>query len=301
MWVCVPVTREPVGKPGPLGDNAGARQIDKADEGAGTMGLRPQEDRGETDGWVQRLPVPALTPTAIHVWRATLDVPRDEVQRHQRLLSADELERVARFHFPRDQQRFTVARGVVRSLLGHYMQQDPRELRFTYGDYGKPFLVQPPDHTPLSFNLSHAGGLALFAFAWHRALGVDLAHIDPAVSTMEIAAHFFAPGEYVSLCALPQEERTVAFFRGWARKEAYIKARGVGLTMPLDHFAVTLGPDEPARLLYAPDESAETTRWSVHTLDPGSGYQAALVAEGQPCHLQLRQWHASFSDGETGN
>jgi 4'-phosphopantetheinyl transferase len=241
---------------------------------------------------------PALAPTAIHVWWTSLDVPPAEVRRLERLLSADELERAARFRFPRDRQHFTVSRGVLRSILGHYTRQRPEQLRFTYGAHGKPALVQPPDHAPLSFNLSHAAGLALFAFAWRRALGVDLAHIDPAVATLEIAARFFAPDEYACMCALPPEERSVAFFRGWARKEAYIKARGVGLTMALDSFAVTLRPDEPARLIYTRGDAAEATRWSMHTLDLGPDYQAALVIEGGHGQPHVRQWQSSFSDAE---
>lgn len=240
---------------------------------------------------------PALTPTAIHVWWTPVNLPADEVRRLQCLLSADELERAARFCFPRDRQRFTVARGVLRSLLGHYTRQRPEQLRFSYGPYGKPALAQPPDSAPLSFNLSHAGELAIFAFAWRRALGVDIAQIDPAVATMEIAARFFAPDEYAQICALPQAERSVAFFRGWARKEAYIKARGVGLTMDLDSFAVTLGPHEPARLLYTRGEEAEAARWSIHTLDLAPGYQAALVIEGAHGQPYVRQWDSDGCQG----
>jgi 4'-phosphopantetheinyl transferase len=237
-----------------------------------------------------------LAPDETHVWRAALDAPPSQVDALRQTLSADELQRADRFHFPRDQRRFIVGRGLLRVILSRYVQTPPHTLRFTYTAFGKPNLVLPPDHPPLNFNVAHSEGFVLYALIRdHDAIGVDVEHTHRMIEYDQIAARFFSPTEYASLRALPENQRATAFFTCWTRKEAYIKACGVGLSMPLDRFAVSLAPDEPARLLYTIDDPAEATRWSLQDLFPGPGYQAALAVKGHGWRLRCWQWQETGS------
>src|ERR1043166_1017688 len=166
----------------------------------------------------------------VHVWRAGLDLPPAQLERLHRVLSPDEQEKAAWFHFEKDRQHFTAARGFLRMILGRYLGSDPGELRFSYNSYGKPSLAAEFSTPPLRFNLAHSHGLALFAFNCGRELGIDLESIRPDRATEEIAERFFAEAEVAALRSLPLEARVRAFFDCWTRKEAFIKARGMGLS-----------------------------------------------------------------------
>jgi 4'-phosphopantetheinyl transferase len=205
------------------------------------------------------------------------------------LLSADERERAARFCFDKHRRRFTAGRGILRTLLGRYLERNPRELTFEYSDHGKPFLAGTPV-PELRFNLSHSHEVALFAFTSGRDVGVDVEQIRPDRSTREIAERFFSPREARALFALPPEQQTAGFFRCWTRKEAYIKAKGKGMSIPLDSFAVSLSPDEPAQLLWVKDNPAEPRRWTLTTLSPDPTFAACLAADNQPTQFQHWSW-----------
>jgi 4'-phosphopantetheinyl transferase len=237
-----------------------------------------------------------LTTKSVHIWRADLDLPLAQIHAFQHVLSADEQARAARFSFPRDRQYFIAARGILRSLLGRYLHVHPSMVRFTYQTYGKPILARPFGETNITFNLSHHNGLALFAFSKSREVGIDLVGVDYGLNYMEIAEQFFAPAEYAHLCALPVAQQQIAFFRAWARKEAYIKARGTGMHMPLDRFVVTLAPGEPARLLYTYDDPAEADRWELLALAPAAYYQAAIAVEGHGWQPLFFHWSARIKD-----
>jgi 4'-phosphopantetheinyl transferase len=184
--------------------------------------------------------------------------------------------------FAHDRNRFVVARGLLRRLLGSYLGAAPGALRFKYTKYGKPFLEMPRSALVLSFNLSHSDAMALIAVAWHRKVGVDVERVRPDIQYDSIAKNVFSTREYADLCGLPQEQRCAAFFAGWTRKEAYIKARGEGLSRPLDSFSVSLLPDEPALL-----ESEDDAGWHIYPLTPADGYAAAVAVAGQAAHLRL--------------
>ncbi|HJQ31620.1 MAG TPA: 4'-phosphopantetheinyl transferase superfamily protein [Pyrinomonadaceae bacterium] len=236
--------------------------------------------------WELPPPRPALPGEEVHVWRALLDAPEVRVRRLLELLAPDERERAARFHFERDRRRFTVARGLLRGILGGYLNSAPEALRFVYGAQGKPALVAEQNPGGLRFNVSHSEGVALFAFARGREVGVDVERVSSRVSCEEIAGRFFSPGEVARLRALPAELREAAFFDCWTRKEAYIKARGEGLSLPLDGFDVSLGPGEPTALLANRLDPAEVARWSLRALAPWPGVAAAVVAEGRGWRLK---------------
>ncbi len=219
----------------------------------------------------------------IHVWRAALDNAADL----RGLLSADELARAARFHFERDSARFIAMRGVLRSILGIYTSVPPVQLKFRYAARGKPSLADNP--RDVRFNLSHSHDLALIAVALGCELGVDVEYIKDSTAGPEIAERFFSRAEVVALRALPKALRRDAFFAGWTRKEAYIKATGMGLFAELDRFTVSLAPDEPAALLRVAGAAAEASRWSLFELNPGEGYAGALAVEGRD--VQISCWH----------
>jgi 4'-phosphopantetheinyl transferase len=196
------------------------------------------------------------------------------------LLSEDEAARADRFHFAHDRNHFIVARGMLRVILGRYLRRPPAGLRFDYNAYGKPELRAAADGSRLRFNLSHAAGVALYCVADGRRVGVDVEYVREGAAYEEIAGHFFSERERASLAALPPEARARAFFNCWTRKEAYIKARGEGLSIPLDSFDVSLSPGEPVALLCTRDDALEASRWSLRELALGPDYVAAVAAEG---------------------
>ena len=227
----------------------------------------------------------------VHVWQASLEVRPQEQEQLYYILDPDEQQRANRFRFPKDRRHFTVARGVLRLLLGQYLKQKPGELNFTYNEYGKPALLPELNPRRLQFNLSHSGERALYAFALQRELGIDIEWMHRHIGEMEqIAKRYFSPSENQELFALPENQRVRGFFNCWTRKEAYIKARGRGLSLPLHEFDVTLTPGEPAKLLATRDDPAHASRWNMREITPDKDYVAALTVEGDGWDLKCWQW-----------
>ncbi|MBC8427729.1 4'-phosphopantetheinyl transferase superfamily protein [bacterium] len=226
----------------------------------------------------------------VHVWRASLDLPAAQAQSLQHTLATEELRRAERYYFQKDRKHFIVARGLLRDILGRYLKMEPGLLRFCYNPYGKPGLAGDTGGETLCFNVSHSHGLALYAVTRDRAVGVDVEFIRPDLATEDIAERFFSPREVAVFRALSANMKPEAFFNCWTRKEAYIKARGKGLSIPLDQFDVSLAPGEPAALLSVNGEPQEASRWLLQELDVGSGYAAALAAEDHYWQLKCWQW-----------
>lgn len=218
----------------------------------------------------------------MHVWRARLDPPDDSLMA---VLSPEERERAARFHFERDRSRFAMGRGYLRALLGRYVGCAPEQIVFRYGQRGKPSLAA--DATGLEFNAAHSHDVALFAFALGAPVGVDVELVRPGPAEEGIADRFFSPLEAEALRSLPEAERREAFFRCWTRKEAFVKANGEGLTYGLDQFTVSLSPDEPARLVDVARDPREADAWSLHHVDPGDSYIGAVAVRGRVERLCL--------------
>jgi 4'-phosphopantetheinyl transferase len=175
----------------------------------------------------------------------------------------------------------------LRSILAHYLDCQPAQVRFVYAAHGKPMLAGATD---LRFNLTHSHGLALLAVTRGREIGVDVEHIRDDIDREPLAERFFSPVEVAALRSLAVELRREAFYRCWTRKEAFIKAVGKGLALPLDRFDVTLGPDEPAALLATHYDPSEAMRWSMHNLTPGKGFAGALTVEGHSWRLWCGHW-----------
>lgn len=172
-----------------------------------------------------------------------------------------------------------MARGTVRVILGRYLEIAPCNVRFSYTRFGKPSIDPEDSRSTLSFNVSHSHGLALLAVTRQGNVGIDLERIRRDWAYEEIAKFFFSPREIAMLWALPQEMRAEGFFNCWTRKEAYVKARGEGLSHPLDRFVVSLAPGEPAALLDVVDEPRDRERWFFQALTPAPDYAATLVVE----------------------
>jgi 4'-phosphopantetheinyl transferase len=219
----------------------------------------------------------------IHVWRAYLDSEDIGLHRFEETLAPDEKARANRFVFRQDRNRYVAARGTLRELLGRYLNRPPTEVEFDYNSKGKPSLRAEFNKHSMQFNISHSHGLALLAFTLGRNLGIDVELIRPEFSADEIAHRYFSPQEVMELRALPPSLRAEGFYLCWTRKEAYIKAIGEGLHIPLESFHVSLTPGQPERL-----ESADSSRWGMRSLYPDPLYAGALVFEGQD--LRLRQW-----------
>jgi 4'-phosphopantetheinyl transferase len=224
-----------------------------------------------------------LAPAEVHLWQATLDDRLARGLRH--LLSTDEISRADRLHFAKDRIQFTAARGLLRILLSAYLGINSAELQFAYAEKGKPSLKETQPRA-INFNLAHSQSMAIYAFAHDREVGVDLEYVREDLAGERIAERFFSPRESEMLKSVPAELRKEAFFNCWTRKEAYIKARGEGLSMALDEFDVSLGPGEPAVLLRHHKEPAEVTHWSMRSVPVPSGYVASLVAAGHDWRLK---------------
>ena len=228
----------------------------------------------------------------VHVWRTSLNTSSVHLQSLQRALSPDELERANRFHFAHHRHHFIVARGTLRTLLSRYLNTSPKELHFQYNVYGKPALDIPA--TRLQFNLSHSHELALFAFSYNRELGVDIEYMNRNIEYDELAQHTFSLQEAAIVTALSGEAKREGFFNCWTRKEAYIKSRGMGVSLDLASFDVSLRPGDPATLLQSRENPHEVTRWRFEALNAGEDYKAAIAVEGHD--WQLRTWQVSEHD-----
>ena len=226
----------------------------------------------------------------VHVWRAALNCGTPRLHELLQTLSTAERARARRFYFQQDREHFIVARGLLRVILGRYLVIDPGQLRLCCSPCGKPSVAVEYGGAGLRFNVSHSHGLALYAIAHGRELGVDLERIRPELADAQLAEHFFSLREVAMLRALPTSLRQEAFFHCWTRKEAYIKAKGEGLSCPLGRFDVSLAPGEPAALLSTLDDPQEASRWSLRELFPGSDYVAAVAVEGHGWRLQCWQW-----------
>ena len=226
----------------------------------------------------------------IHVWRIFLAKIASYLPSLQQTLSDDELTKAERFHFQKDRTQFMVSRGALRAILSQYLDINPRALRFDYNPYGKPSLIVEQGGDTLRFNLSHSHEVALIAITKNREIGVDIERLDANFPYQQIAERFFSPLENAVLRSLPEHIQPKAFFACWTRKEAYIKAVGKGLSIPLDCFDVTLAPGEPAALLNIQKKPEEASRWSLIELIPSSDMVATVAVEGSCMAIQCWQW-----------
>ena len=221
----------------------------------------------------------------VQLWRVDLEAVAAGEQRWQQILSADEQVRASRFHFPRDRQYFTAGRALLRTIMAGYLGCAPGDLSFVYSEKDKPSLGTPYDNG-IAFNISHSGGVALLAFTRGRELGVDVEKIRQDFEVEAIARRFFSVHERDQLSAVATGLGFEAFFRCWTRKEAYIKAIGTGLSLPLHQFDVSIKAGDQDALLATRPDGSEAGRWSLREVPAGPGYVAALCVRGTGWHLK---------------
>ncbi len=236
----------------------------------------------------------------VHLWAAHLDQPEPVFQALMATLSPDEKDRAARFHFAENQRHYVVGRGVLRHVLAHYLNAAPEALYFVYNPQGKPALGGAWQADDLHFNVSHSRALAVYALIRGCEIGVDVEYLRPVDDLESLAAHCFSAAENTALAAVPSTARLEAFFNGWTRKEAFIKAVGEGLSHSLNSFDVSLAPGETARLQRISNDPTAAERWFLQAFVPAPNYTGALAVEGPVRRVQYWHWRSErfVSEGE---
>jgi 4'-phosphopantetheinyl transferase len=202
------------------------------------------------------------------------------------ILSPDERQRAKRYRFQVDSERHIVGRALLRIILGRILHTKPENLFFRHNEFGKPLLLDALNKHSLQFNVSHSGDLILVALAAGRQIGVDVERVRDDMEPEAMARRFFSSREKADIAALPARQRRDAFFRCWTRKEAFIKAKGEGLSLPLDQFDVSVNPAQPAILLATRPDPVEASRWVIQDLKVAAGHTASVAVEGTGWRLK---------------
>jgi 4'-phosphopantetheinyl transferase len=227
-----------------------------------------------------RKPLIGLSKDEIHLWLATDAIDGEGAIGCRQLLSADERKREQRFHFEKDRDRFSITRALVRTVLSRYEAVDARDWVFTANAYGRPAIdVSRMGAVDLCFNVSHTAGLIVLGFTRGRAVGVDVENLCARVNPIDTAKHVFSVTELATLARLPAEQQLDRFFEYWTFKESYIKARGMGVSIPLDKFSIQLERDGLVDLEIAPELDDDASRWQFWQIRPAHTYVLALCAE----------------------
>ena len=232
----------------------------------------------------------SLSENEVHVWRASLQVSDHEYSMMQRVLPDNEHAHALRFAFEMDRRRWVVAHGVLRRLLSRYLLVEPGDIQFSSNPYGKPAVSSPPGGERLHFNMAHSADLALYAFSYNQQIGIDVEYVRQDIEFEPLARSYFSPREYATLQTLPTQLQQEAFFLCWTRKEAYLKAKGKGLSISLTTFDVSLIPGEPAALLACIEDANAPGRWLLFDLTPGVNYAGALAVEGVGEQISYWDW-----------
>ncbi|MDP2178903.1 4'-phosphopantetheinyl transferase family protein [Methylicorpusculum sp.] len=224
----------------------------------------------------------------VHIWSARLNATQNKFEIFYGSLSTDERKRAESFVHERDRNRYIIARGILRELLGHYLGIAPEQVCFCYGANGKPHLAESLADSGLAFNLSHAANSALYAFANQTQVGIDIEPLNKGLAWRELAPIVFSAREKAELAEFPEVEKAEAFLRGWTRKEALVKGCGVGLSLDLNAFDVPLGRLEnpsPVRL-----SNKQSDVWWLCPIDPIADFVMALTVNGAPLRVIANHW-----------
>jgi 4'-phosphopantetheinyl transferase len=220
-------------------------------------------------------PTSILKPGEIHIWLFDLDDPNQDSSVWEGLLSVEEASCSKRYRFNQDRLRFVVRRGILRQLLADYTSLEPSAITYHTNPYGKLSL---PSH-PLKFNLSSCQNRVIFTFMLENELGVDLEQVRPLTELNQMVKHWFSPAEQASLFALAPDLHKEAFFHIWTQKEAFLKAHGEGLSLPLQDFSVSVNPKRPGGVLSIRNGTEEVSDWKMYTYELATGWRAAVCAE----------------------
>ena len=225
----------------------------------------------------------------VHIFAARLDIP-PAGDSGRSILSRDEKARAGRFHFEMDRSRYVVARTLLRTILGRYLNVLPQKLVFSYRAAGKPVLGPPFTRTDLKFNLAHSEDLGLLAVTTATDVGVDVERVRPVPDAAELVLRFFSAREAELFAEVPPELQPPAFFNLWTRKEAWLKATGEGIAHSLKRVEVSFLSHEPTRLLAVPPDALPAARWTLRELHPAPGFAAAVAVASFPIQLRCFSW-----------
>jgi len=228
-----------------------------------------------------------------HVWYANTNIKNTKEHEYLTILSPGEKERASKFHFTKDRKRFIASHGILRILASLYLNKKAADIQFKYGEFGKPEFIDRPE---LKFNISHSGDLVVLGFLLDFEMGVDVELIKRDFDVLDIAQNFFSSKEIKSLFSLAKKEQNIGFFRCWTRKESFIKAKGSGLSFPLDQFAVSLDDDIRAELLETKWNFHEKDHWKLFSFIPAKNYIAALVARGEITAINYLNWDRAINN-----
>ncbi len=225
----------------------------------------------------------------IQLWYAAFDANAAKIDKYKNLLSQKEVLKASKFKFQIDKNRFIISRAILKCLLGGYLKIGPNEIILQTGEYGKPDFANKEN---LKFNISHSGNLLVLGFIKDIEIGVDVEKVKDDFDVMNIAQKFFSKREIKTLYALPEDEKQKAFYRCWTRKESFIKAKGSGLSFPLDSFTVSLDTDQDAKLLETSWDRSEQIRWNMFSFLPAEGYIGAVSIPLKAASIRYRNWDA---------
>jgi 4'-phosphopantetheinyl transferase len=226
----------------------------------------------------------ALRQSEVDVWQISLTQPGTAYEPLTDLLCSSEHERAERFKFDRHRRRFVVAHAALRSILSQYLETAPLNLQFVNGVNGKPRLADELAGSGVQFNLTHSYEMALLAVAQRREIGIDIELVKEDYAFDEVAARFFTERELAAFRALPVKLQRRAFFKCWTSKEAFLKAKGTGLSGKLDEVEITVADDQRVVI------DATVPGWTLTELKPGGNYEAALVVEGGLLPINCYRW-----------
>jgi 4'-phosphopantetheinyl transferase len=225
----------------------------------------------------------------VDVWSLSLDLPEVGLRRLGSVISVEETTRAERFVHIHDRRRYVAAHGLLRLVLAGYLGTSPDDVAIRSNSDGKPRLAYPER---LHFNLSHSGLLGLLAVSASHEVGVDIEEIRDVGDMEDLAKTCFSPVEQAALAAVPAAQRRWAFFAGWTRKEAFLKALGEGLSRPLNSVDVSLAPGESVKRLRVERAPGASESYAVRSLEPAPGYVAALAVNGPHARVRWRRWDA---------
>lgn len=237
----------------------------------------------------------SISKDEIYVWHVNL---RNQAAISSELfdfLSSEEQARAERFRFPRDREAYSICRGALRHILGTYLGARAEEVKFSCGTHGKPQLDESCAGMALQFNVSHSQSVGLIAVARGITVGIDVECVRPIPDAESIAYSHFSLKEREDLSRLPISKAAEGFFSCWTRKEAFVKAQGVGLSIPLNSFCVSRRPGELVELLDESGNTKESLPWKVLDIrvdDIGASetYVGALVGQGTGWRARVRKW-----------
>lgn len=236
---------------------------------------------------VLEIPGSGLADNQVHIWQVSLDQP---VSRFYPLVSPDERNRAAPFHFERDRNRFIIRRGILRVILGSYLKVEPGAIRYHYGVNNKPSLAEIDNNDNLHFSVSHSGGRALYALSRGCEIGVDIEYVRDIPEMEQLLEQVLSPQESEGFNALTGPEKREGFFSGWTRKEAFLKATGDGLSRSLKDIEISPAVSDGENGMAARTVPFKSTHFFVYDIEAGEGYKAAFARE-EPCRdLACFQW-----------